>query len=276
MYMEGAGSGGVVESSVLAAGSTAVTAWLPYRRPGGRPEIRLLCFPHAGGAASAFRSWGKHLSPEIEVCAVQLPGRETRLQEEPHREMAPLLDALTRDLAPLFDEPFALFGHSLGGLIAFELARRLAGERRVLPARLFVSAFRAPHLPNRLGPFAHLPDDAFAPAMRDLGTTPDEVFDSPELLEIVLPILRADFTLAERYAFDDDTPLDCDISVLGGTEDALVLPEELMAWSRHTRRRCATCLFPGGHFYVDSARVSVLQTIRPALTSGAAKRFGAP
>lgn len=264
-----------MESSVLSAASTAVKTWLPYRRPGGRPEIRLLCFPHAGGAASAFRSWGKELPPEVEVCAVQLPGRETRLLEEPFRGLAPLVDAVCRDLGELFEQPFALFGHSLGGLIAFELARRLARQRGILPARLFVSAFRAPHLPNRLGPFAHLADDAFAGAMQALGTIPREVLDDAELREIVLPILRADFTLAESYRFDDPATLGCDISVLGGTEDALVLPEELMAWSRHTRGRCDTRLFPGGHFYLDTARASVMQTIGPALITGAAKRSGA-
>lgn len=235
----------------------------------------MLCFAHAGGAASAFRSWGKHLPPEVEVCAVQLPGRETRLLEEPYGELAPLLDALSRDLLPLLGEPFALFGHSLGGLIAFELARRLVREHGVAPTRLCVSAFRAPHLPNRLGPFAHLPDEELAAAMRALGTIPDEVLQDPELRDIVLPILRADFTLAERYAFDDDPTLDCDIAVLGGTEDELVLPEELMAWSRHTRRRCATYLFPGGHFYLETARVSVLRTIETALTSAAGSRYGA-
>ncbi len=238
-----------------------LSVWIPYRRPCSGSGLRLFCFPHAGAGASTFRDWAEKLSPALEVCTIQLPGREERLADEPYTELPRLVEELARVLLPLLQEPFALFGHSLGGLIAFELARYLSSEHGIAPARLFVSGHRAPHLPYRLGPFCPLSDSEFVAALRALRTTPEEVLSSVELLEIMLPILRADFALAEGYVFTAQAPLECPISVLGATEDQLVSYEELAEWRQHTRQRCGVRMFPGDHSFLESVRASVLQAI---------------
>jgi medium-chain acyl-[acyl-carrier-protein] hydrolase len=234
--------------------------------------VRLFCFPHAGGGASTFREWAGALSPTLEVCAVQLPGRENRLADERYTELGPLIEELAEVLLPLLRQPFALFGHSLGALIGFELGRRLRDMQGIAPLRLFVSGHRAPHLPLRMGPFCPLSDPEFVAAVRALGTTPAEVFDTPELRELVLPILRADFALVEGYSFAAGAPLDCPISVFGGTADQLVTPGELVEWREHTRQRCTMRAFRGDHFFFEAAGASVLQAILHDVTSDLASR----
>ncbi len=165
----------------------------------GGARARLFCLAHAGGGASFFRPWAAALPSHIELCAVQLPGREQRFAEPCFEALEPLLDALIPALTPLFDWPFALFGHSLGALVAFELARRLEAAGTP-PLGLAASAFRAPHLPaeRRL---SELPDTEFVAEIAGLGGMPGELLDHPELLETILPALRADFAIAERYRF---------------------------------------------------------------------------
>ncbi len=215
-----------------------------------------------------FRGWADWMSPTLEVCAVQLPGRETRLDEERYTNMPCLIEDLADALSPFLQEPFVLFGHSLGGLIAFELARRLRERGQREPSQLIVSAHRAPHLPSRIGPFSHLSDAEFVEAMRNLGTTPAEVLDDAELRAIVLPTLRSDFAVSESYAFRVEPPLDCPIVVLGGLEDPLVCHDELVAWCTHSRRPAAIRMLPGDHFFVETARAAVLRAIRRELIPG--------
>lgn len=212
-----------------------------------------------------FRDWAEELSPAVEVCAIQLPGRENRLDDEPFVELPRLIEELSGALFPILQDPFALFGHSIGALIAFELARYLRSEHRIAPARVFVSGHRAPHLPSRIGPFCHLSDSDFVSAIRALGTTPEEVFGTPELRQMVLPILRADFAVSEGYVFDAQPPLECPITVLGGTEDQLVSYEELVEWRDHSEHQCDPRMFPGDHFFVETACAPVLQIIKQEL-----------
>lgn len=212
------------------------------RGVGSRRETaraRVFLFHHAGGSASSYRL-GKHFPADVEVCPVQLPGRENRFAESLLTSLGPVVDELVAAIPT--DLPFVFFGHSMGALVAYEVARRLP------PAHLYVSAHRAPHLPDTT-PLRQLDDDALV--ARLVETVP--VLADPDLREIFLPILRADLTLCETYRFTPGDPLPCPVTAFGGVEDDLVTEAELAAWRSHTSAAFAVRLFPGGHFYLRGA-----------------------
>jgi medium-chain acyl-[acyl-carrier-protein] hydrolase len=241
-----------------------------FVRPQPRPEalLRVFCFPYAGIGASAYRAWAAELPPEIEACAVQPPGRETRLREPPLDDLGALVEALGKEIEPWLDRPFAFFGHSMGACVAFELSRSLERRGAARPLRLFVSGRRAPSVPNLEPPMSGLPDDAFvAEIQRRYNGIPEEVLRYPELVALLLPGLRADITALERHIHRPDTPLASPILALGGTGDPRVSPAELEAWRGETSGVFSLRLFPGGHFYLQSARQPLLDTLVGALRS---------
>ena len=237
-------------------------AWIKRSGQDPRTGFRLFCFPYAGGGASFFRTWPERLRPAIEVCTIQLPGREERLAETPFHRLVPLIDALVDVLSPYMDLPFAFFGHSLGSLISFELTRRLRRQKAPCPLQLFVSGRRAPQIPDPDPPIHQLPDEEFIEALRRFNGTPKAVLDNPELMELFLPLLRSDMCLSETYIYDHEDPLDCPISAFGGSEDPEVGREELAAWRDQTRSMFNMQLFPGDHFFLNGkAGNGVLEAI---------------
>jgi medium-chain acyl-[acyl-carrier-protein] hydrolase len=239
--------------------------WLPYYRSSPHGLLRLFCFPYAGGGASVFRAWRDELPAQIEVCALQLPGRENRLAEAPIRGMESLVDALAPVLGAYLDKPFALFGHSMGGRVAFELARRLRAEHGVEPRHLLVSACRAPQVPNDDDRTHGLPDDEFVDALRRLRGVPEEVLRNRELREIFLPVLRADFTLFETTRYRPEAPLGCPITAFGGTEDTKLRRERLEPWRAQTRAGFTLTMIPGDHFYLQTQRATLLRHVAAVL-----------
>lgn len=215
----------------------------------GSEPLRLLCFPYAGGGASTYRSWASWLPSDVALCPVQLPGRETRMKEPAIGSLPALIELLVRETAQLRRGRFAFFGHSLGGLLAFELTRALRRRGERLPAQLFVSACRAPQLVEDERTLATLDDGAFVAALRTFEGTPDRVLEDPELLPLLLPTLRADFGLREGYACAEESPLPLPIAVFGGEDDAHVAISSLFAWRLHTSRSFSLTRFAGGHFY---------------------------
>jgi medium-chain acyl-[acyl-carrier-protein] hydrolase len=238
-------------------------AWTPFGSRGRNPEpaLRLFCLPHAGGGASLYRTWSAALPTDIDVCPVQLPGRETRAREAPLSRLRALVPAIAEGLLPMLDAPFAFFGHSMGGLLGFELARYLRRQWGRLPVRLLVAGHRAPHLPRRGSSLHSLPEPHFSQELRTLGGTPAEVLDNRELMNVVAPVLRADFAVCETYEYAPDEPLACPISVFGGLDDRMVPPTDLSAWGEHTRSGFSVRLLPGNHFFVRSAPAPLLQAI---------------
>lgn len=229
------------------------SAWIAYRTARPAPRCRLYCFPFAGGSASIFRSWSAALPPEIEVWPVQPPGREGRMREPALDSVAALVDALASELPPDPGNglPFAFFGHSLGSLVAYELARSLRREGRPQPAQLFVSAHLAPHQPPRDEPIHALPGPDFRQALRRLNGTPEAVLEHPELMELMEPLLRADLRANETYVHRDGPPLDLPITAFGGRTDPDVSPSDLEQWSRYTTERFRSHVLPGDHFYLQ-------------------------
>lgn len=235
--------------------------WLFRPRPQPAGRIRLFCFPYSGAGASIFVSWAGALPPGIELCAVQLPGRETRLAEPPERHLDTLVERILPALGPYLEGPFAFFGHSMGALLAFELARALRRSGGPLPALLVASGHRAPHLPDPHPPAHALPEPELLDELRRLNGTPPEVLEHPELRAILLPILRADFAVCETYAYRAEPPLACPITAFGGLEDGDVTRDELAAWREQTTAGFSLRMFPGDHFFCNTARPLVLHAL---------------
>ncbi|HEX7241933.1 MAG TPA: alpha/beta fold hydrolase [Longimicrobiaceae bacterium] len=232
----------------------------PRRRP--QAEVRLFCFPYAGGAASAYRPWPDHLGDRVEVCAVQLPGREARLGERPYDRVRPLVTDLAEILRPFFDRPFAFFGHSMGALIAFELIREMRRRGDALPATLVASGRNAPHLPPRQPLNYDLPEPELVDKLRRFEGTPEAVLANEELMRLLLPLLRADFAVNEAYDPYEEPPLDLPILAMGGTGDEEVTQAGLEAWGRYTTGRFAVRVFEGGHFFLNSSAAEVAGAVR--------------
>jgi medium-chain acyl-[acyl-carrier-protein] hydrolase len=238
-----------------------VNPWLPTSPLTTTARTRLFCLPYAGGGASIYRPWIKAVPPSLQVCSVQLPGRENRLIEPAFTSMDALIPALIDAIRAHLDRPFAIFGHSMGALVAFELARALRRVRLPQPRHLFLSAHRAPHLPDRRPPIHQLDDEAFWAEMRRLEGTPQEVLDHEELKELVMPTLRADFQLCETWTLADEEPLDMPFSVFGGYEDPNVDREELEAWRDYTRGAMSLRMLPGHHLFLQQAHSAVLTAV---------------
>ncbi|WP_437647918.1 thioesterase II family protein [Sorangium sp. So ce362] len=238
--------------------------WVGCPRPNPAARLRLFCFPYAGGGSSSYGAWWRGLPAHTELCAIKLPGREARLSEPPFERLTPLVQALATALERWLTKPFAFYGHSLGALVSFELARELRRRGAPLPRHLLLSGRRAPHQPGP-APLHGLPDHEFLAWLRRMGGTPDEVLREPELLALFLPTLRADVAVNEVEPFVPEAPLDCPISAFGGLEDERAGRAELEAWREHTRGPFRVEMFPGGHFFVRSAREPLLRSIAALL-----------
>lgn len=241
--------------------ATARQLWLRRFHATPAPRARLVCFPHAGGSATFFFPVAAELAPAIEVLGVQYPGRQDR-----HRE--PLVDDV-RELArsaysalPVDDVPTALFGHSMGALVAFEVARLM--ERSAAPVHLFVSGRRAPSVGR--GETRHLlEDDALVADLRTLDGTDGRVFADEDLLRMALPAIRNDYRAAETYTWDGGVPLGCAITAFTGDADPRADVEDVAAWQHHTTGAFALSVHPGGHFFLASDRHAVLHRVRTDL-----------
>lgn len=230
-------------------------------------RLRLFCFPYAGGSATAFSPWSTHLPAWVDLVGVQLPGRGVRLAEPPFTDIEALLDALAPVIEVEGQTPYAFFGHSLGGLLAFGLARQLRRRGAPLPVHLFVSASSAPHLRLAMPPLHLLDDDALLNALRDYNGTPPEALAHRELMALLLPAIRADFALRASYRHREDAPLATPITVFAGARDPHVSPEQSDGWRECTTARCALHRLDGDHFFLHAHAASIANTITAELTT---------
>jgi medium-chain acyl-[acyl-carrier-protein] hydrolase len=235
--------------------------WFTQFKPGPQASSRLFCFPYAGGGADIFRRWALNLSPAIEVCAVQLPGRGRRINEPPCTRLLTMVNEIDIPIRAYLDKPFFFFGHSMGAIIAFELARRLRREVGLGPSRLLVSGCRAPQLPNTDPKRHQLPDREFLEELEHLNGTPKEVLAHPEMVQYLLPTLRGDFEAIEKYVYSPAPPLTCPISAFGGTDDPEVKAEQLEAWRDQTTSGFTLRMFSGNHFFIHDAEELLLRVV---------------
>jgi medium-chain acyl-[acyl-carrier-protein] hydrolase len=229
-------------------------------------KLRMFCFPYGGAGASAYRQWSSGLLPSIELYAIQLPGRETRMAEPPLSSIDEVVLDLVDALAFVSNVPFVFFGHSLGAFIAFELARELEARGGPRPVQVIVSGQRAPHLPNALPVLYDLPDSEFLDALqRRYNAIPDVVRESPDLLQALVPMLRSDFTMHDCYEYVPSAPLTCPIAAFGSDHDPEATPSGLEAWRQHTSAAFSMKVFSGGHFYIQTEQHAVLSVLNELL-----------
>ena len=222
---------------------------------------RLICFPSVGAGPGFFRHWANALQ-HVEIWAAALPGRARRIREPAKESMAELLDAMLPHFARLTDKPYLLLGHSMGALIAREVAQRVRDQRLPPPAHLFVSAFRSPDQPNRNRQMHGLADADFLQELRRYGGTPDQILDHPQMMQALLPALRADFKLHETWRYSPSRPLACPMTALAGLNDPVVTVGEMEGWYRHTSCDFELMVFAGAHFFIEEAFERVMRLLQ--------------
>jgi surfactin synthase thioesterase subunit len=220
-------------------------------------SVRLICFPFAGGSAALYRPWHKHVAPSVEIQAVQYPGRADRLREPMIGDARELARAIADALPPLLDRPVALYGHSMGAIVAYEVARLLGST----PTRLFVSGSPAAHEEDHEEPIAGLPDDAFVQKLYELGGNDIGVLENLEIRALVLPYVRNDFRLVEQYVHKDGEPLTIPIHTFVGTEDPLTKPPKADRWAELTTGESTLTSLPGDHFFLIPQQSAILAEI---------------
>lgn len=240
--------------------------WLVGPQPVHAPSLRLLCVPHAGGAPSAFRPWAPLLPPDVELLVAQLPGRESRFAEPALEQVAPVVDGLLAALLAQPTLPTVLFGHSMGALIAWELAQALQARGAAAPSLLVVSGHGCPLNPEHYADLLDTRDDSFIDEVsRRYGGIPAPILADRSLLQFFLPLLRADFRLVASHRAGPRPPLDCSLLVLGGRDDPHADAAKLRQWSTCTRGAFAMRQFDGDHFYLAHQAGAVLDTVWAAL-----------
>ncbi len=226
--------------------------------------MRLFCFPHAGGTADLFTRWIKIIDPAIDLVFVQYPGRASRFREPPIVSMQSMVSRLAEALAPMFDRPFAFFGHSMGALIAFELARSIDARGAGLE-RLFLSACPAP---QRVKPLRHaqsMTDQEVTDLLTSMGGTPPAVLENAELLRLVIPFVRSDFELVDSYPYRPGPRLKIPFSLCFGSSDPETDPVDTGLWGELTEAECVKRIFEGDHFFINTEASGIAGWISAAL-----------
>lgn len=234
--------------------------------------MRWLCFPHAGGGATMFHKWSGFLGEDVEILAVNLPGRGTRLRERPYRRMEQLVAGLVEAVRPRLDVPYAIFGHSLGATIGFELIRALRREGAPLPVGLFVSSRVAPQIPHTARPIHHLPQAVFLSALEERYGIVDRTLSDPEMAALLYPSLQADIEILETYTYSPEEPLPLPMTSHGALGDPSVARSALEAWREQTSGPFSIHMFPGDHFYLMRDPAPLLSHLRNAVAPGTGER----
>jgi surfactin synthase thioesterase subunit len=236
-----------------------------YHRQNLQSVLRLFCFPYAGSGIIAYRNWAAELPSEIEVCPIQLPGRGHRIGEPLFTECSALVAALENDIRAYADKPFVFFGHSMGALLAFEVARNLRRDEHRGPVHLFVSGRAAPQIPGKMSALSNLPDTEFLQELLCLGGIPPQVLERPDIVKTMLPMVRADFSVVESYSYQAAPPLTCPISAYAGSDDT-ILPQDTEIWSTQTTSTFSFTVFPGAHFFIQTSERLLLEVLRKELS----------
>lgn len=242
--------------------------WIkPSKKNHQSSDIKLFCFPYAGGSSLIFQTWSDDLPMTVEICPLELPGRGYRLLETPFNNLIPLVEAIGEAIKIYLDKPFAFFGHSMGALISFELVRLLRRKYGLTPVHLFVSGQNAPQIPNLAPPIHALDEEAFFDKLRRLNGTPKIVLENPEMMKFILPSLRADFAVSETYVYVDESPVDCNITAFGGFQDTETNQDSMMAWREQTKGSFSLKMLPGDHFFIHSAQSLLLENLSQKLSA---------
>ena len=239
--------------------------WYTCFNPKNQPRLRMFCFPHAAGSPVTFSNWPLKLPPDVEVYGVHLPGRGNRLIDPVFDRLPPLIEALGEAILPFLGKPFVFYGHSMGTLVSFELARWLRRHNHPLPLHLFVSSRAAPQIPSRKEPIHDLPDAELIEQLGQFNGTPKEILQNPELMQLILPAIRADFAILETYVYTPDAPFSFPITAFGSFDDPDITTDDLRSWSEQTQSSSVVRMLPGDHFFILTAQDTLLGMIRQEL-----------
>lgn len=235
--------------------------WLDFPTLRSNSSMRLFCFPYAGGSGAIFRGWQSAFPASVDVCPIQLPGRGSRMREPMMKRVDVVVRALKEALKPYMDRPFAFFGYSMGAIIAFELARTLRRELCPQPVQLFIAARRSPDLLVPEDRDYDLPDAELIVRLRELNGTPKEILDDPEIMKLLLPVVRADFELVETYEYRPQPPLQVPIDAFAGSDDVDTLAEHMEGWKHQTKGEFSLTVIPGDHFFFHHAQAQLLELL---------------
>jgi surfactin synthase thioesterase subunit len=249
---------------MIGRGAGLDAAWIRSFQPVRPGAVRLICLPHAGGSASFYLPLAEALAPAVGVLAVQYPGRQDRRRETSIATIEELADQVHEVLRPIAGEPLALFGHSMGAVVAFEVARRLRRAGSLAPIRLMVSGRRPPSA-YRNERVHRLPDADLIAELRLLGAPNLELLSDPEIAAMVMPSIRSDYQAIESYRYRLGPKLDCPMTVLVGDQDPRVSVAEARSWAQHTTGATEVQVFPGGHFFLAEQLGRVANVVAAAL-----------
>lgn len=252
------------ESTRTAPQVVVTDTWFVRQKRKVLPRLRLFCFPYAGGGASVFRNWAAELGTDIELAALQLPGREGRMGEAARSDMLALSREVAEAMQPHVDTPYVICGHSMGALLAYTVCLALRQGGETLPERLIVSAARPPHIPEA-APLHHLSDEEFKNALRRFSGTPEAILDNEELMEIFLPMLRADFALEETYCHAPADALPMPITAISGIYDREVCPEDMTLWAGYSTGGFEQHRIEGGHFFINDQQKETVGIVRASI-----------
>jgi medium-chain acyl-[acyl-carrier-protein] hydrolase len=241
--------------------------WFCVPRPVRHPKLRLFCFPYAGGSATTYLPWAALLNPDVELIAIQPPGRSNRMNETAYCDMHPMVDSLIESIVPLLDTPFIFFGHSLGSRVAYELATRLKARNLPMPMHFFASGSGAPHIAWKEEQVYDLSDDEFINELQRLDGTPEEILQNREMMQLFLPVLRADFQIADTYV-SEKIILNCPITILAGTEDVSIELNHLNSWKELTPYSGEVQYISGDHFFIEKNKQLVFDILCQSIEQG--------
>lgn len=236
-------------------------SWFVYPRPRPAASLRLFCFPYSGAGPHIYYPWLDEFPDEIEIAPVQLPGHGARIYEPPGDDLPTMVLSLCQALVPHLTGPFAFFGHSLGALLCYEVARELRRSGQPLPCRIFAAGRQAPHIPAKFVSVRELGRSEFVEMLRRYQGTPEALLRNQDVFDLFLPVIRADFLLAESYVYREEPPLACAISSFGGLDDEWVEHGDVRAWAQHTTGLFSARLFPGNHFFIHGARSPLIRAV---------------
>lgn len=238
-----------------------MSKWFAKYRYSKNARLRIFCFPYAGGSASVFNGWQDYFDNHIDLFAIQAPGRETRFNEEPIKDVVDIVNTLLEEMLPFCNVPYIFIGHSNGALTAFELARKLQTFNNFNLEHIFLSAKRAPHLLPIKPPVHNLPYEEFIKELKSFSTIPHEVINDQEMMEVFMPMLRADFGLGERHLFNHRHKLRANATLFWGSKDKDVPEEDVLAWSDHIIGNVNGIVFNGGHFFIHNEKEKFIKEI---------------
>lgn len=235
--------------------------------PKPNAKVKLICFPYAGGGISTYNTWAKHLPENVELTIVQLPGRGERMFETPYSNMSDVMNELLNVMPNHLNTPYIVFGHSLGSRIAFELLVKLQEMKLPLPLHFIASGSRGPHSHLNKKNMYNLPEQAFITELKNLNGTPKAVLENKELMDLFLPVLRADFELSDTYCYNGNAQFNCLITVLGGINDIDISREQLQSWQDFFVPNLHLYMIPGNHFFIDTHQGECLDKVNSIIKS---------